>query len=291
MEELKEIETGGYLPVLVLTAQPEHKLRALQAGAKDFLSKPFDLAEVLTRVFNMLEVRLLHLEAKRLHAQVLAEQKMAERLLFNVLPRAIAQNLPGRIEITADSCPKVVAESFPEVTVLFADIVDFSKFCDGRGAEELVGVLNDIFGRFDRCAEARGLERIKTSGASYMAAAGLPVPAPDHPVRAANLAIDLMEVMEQFNHRSPYKLPIRIGLNSGEVVAGVVGSRKFVYDLWGEVVHTASWMESSGQPGRIQVTDATREQLGAPFVFEERGLVECAGRSPVHTWFLNSRKG
>jgi len=291
MDELKRLEAGGYLPVLVLTAQPEHKLRALQAGARDFVSKPFDLAEVLMRVFNMLEVRLLHLEAKRLHAQVLAEQNVSERLLLNVPPRAIAQNLPGRAEITADSCPKVLAETYPEVTVLFADIVDFARFSDGLGAEALVGVLNDLFGRFDRCAEARGLEKIKTSGDSYMAAAGLPVPAADHPVRAAHLALDLMEVMEQFNRQSLYKLKLRIGLNTGAVVAGIVGRRKFVYDLWGEVVHTASRMESSGLPGRIQVTDATRERLGEPFLFEERGPVKVAGREAMHTWFLHSRQG
>jgi adenylate cyclase len=275
----------------VLTAQPEHKLRALQAGAKDFVSKPFDLAEVLTRVFNMIEVRLLHLEAKRLHAQVLAEQKLAERLLLNVLPRAIAQNLPGRAEITADSCPRVVAETYPEVTVLFADIVGFGKFSAGLGAEALVGVLNDLFGRFDRCAEARGLEKIKTSGDSYMAAAGLPVPAADHPVRAAHLAMDLLEVMEQFNQQSLYKLRLRIGLNTGAVVAGVVGRRKFVYDLWGEVVHTASRMESTGLPGRIQVSAATRERLGEPFLFEERNRPADGDRSPGPTWFLNSRTG
>src|ERR1700681_1918376 len=124
MENLKEIETGGYLPVLVITAQPGHKLRALKAGAKDFVSKPFDIAEVLIRVHNMLEARLLHLETKRLYDRVVAEQKVSERLLLNVLPHSIAERLKGRPEVTANNFTEVIADSFAEVTVLFADIVE-----------------------------------------------------------------------------------------------------------------------------------------------------------------------
>src|SRR5476651_2735044 len=128
MERLKDIEHDGYLPVLAITAQPAHKLRALQAGAKDFVSKPFDLAEVLLRVHNMLEIRLLHLETKRLYERVVAEQKLSERLLRNVLPESIAERLKGRSEIAADDFSEVIADTYPEVTVLFADIVDFTKF-------------------------------------------------------------------------------------------------------------------------------------------------------------------
>ncbi len=291
MEGLKEIETGGYLPVLVVTAQPEQKLHALKAGAKDFVSKPFDLAEVLARVHNMIEVRLLHLEAKRLYDQVIAERKRSEQLLLNVLPASVAQSLQGHADITADSFPKIVAESFPEVTVLFADIVGFTKFSEGLSAGVLVGLLNDIFSRFDGIADHRGVEKIKTSGHSYMAAAGLHVPVADHAVRAANMALDLLEVMDRFNQQSLYKLQLRIGLNSGTIVAGVVGQRKFLYDLWGEVVNTASYMESNGLPGRIQVTDATRQRLGEPFVFEARGAIDGNGRGQMNTWFLTGRNG
>jgi adenylate cyclase len=291
MTGLKQIETDGYLPVLVITAQPDHKLRALKAGAKDFVSKPLDLAEVLIRVYNMLEIRLLHLETKRLYEQLLREQRISERLLLNVLPQSVAQSLQGRTEITAESCPPILAESFPEVSVLFADIVGFSKFSEGLSPEILVGILNDIFSRFDAIADARGLEKIKTIGDSYMAAAGLPVPVADHAVRAAHMALDMLEVMEGFNRQSLYKLKLRIGLNTGAVVAGVIGQRKFLYDLWGDVVNTASRMESHGLPGRIQVTDATRERLGTPFVFQERGTIEVKGKGAMHTWFLESRNG
>src|ERR1019366_5251021 len=143
MEGLKEIEAGGYLPILVITAQPKHKLRALKAGAKDFVSKPFDLPEVLARVHNMLEIRLLHMESKRLYDRVVMEQKLSERLLFNVLPHAIAQRLKGRSEVAENDFTEIIADSFPGVTVLFADIVDFTSFSESLSAETLVGVLND----------------------------------------------------------------------------------------------------------------------------------------------------
>jgi adenylate cyclase len=290
MESLKEIETDGYLPVLVLTAQPDHKLRALTAGARDFVSKPFDLAEVLMRVHNMIEVRLLHLETKKLYDRVVAEQKVSDRLLRNVLPYAIAERLKGRFEVMADTFTEIIADSFPEVTVLFADIVGFTKFSEGVSPEVTVKMLNDIFTRFDSIADHRGLEKIKTIGDAYMAAAGMPVAVADHAARAAHMALDMIEVMDRFNEISLYKLKLRIGLSSGAAVAGVIGKRKFVYDLWGDVVNSASRMESHGVSGRIQLTDTTRRGLGEPFLLEKRGAIEVKGKGEMETWFLNSRK-
>ena len=291
MAGLKEMETDGYLPVLVLTAQPAHKLRALKAGARDFVGKPFDLAEVLIRVHNMLEVRLLHLETKTLYERVVAEQKVSERLLLNVLPHSIAERLKGRAEITAESFREVIVDSFAEVTVLFADIVQFTEFSKGVSAEVLVTVLNDIFTRFDAIADKHGMEKIKTIGDCYMAAAGLPVPAADHAIRAAHMALDMMEAMHNYNEQSRYQLKVRIGISTGAVVAGVIGRRKFLYDLWGDIVNTASRMESHGLAGRIQVTDSTRECLSEPFLLEERGVIHVKGRGDMHTWFLNGRSG
>ncbi len=288
MEQLKEIEADGYLPVLVITAQPGHKLQALESGAKDFISKPFEIAEVLARVHNMLEVRLLHLETKRLYEQVVLEKKVSERLLLNVLPQAIAERLKGRPEIT-DSFAEIIADSYAGVTVLFADIVEFTRFCEGVSAEVIVGILNDIFTRFDSIADKYGMEKIKTIGDAYMAAAGLPVPAEDHAARAANMALDMIAALQQFNQQSGYQLQVRIGINSGAVVAGVIGKRKFLYDLWGDVVNTASRMESQGIPGRIQLTDSTRQQLNEAFTLEQRGAVEIKSKGKMHTWFLNSR--
>lgn len=289
MEGLKEIDPDDYLPVLVITAQPDHKLRALQAGAKDFIAKPFELAEVLARVHNMLEVRLLHLKTKELYEQVVAEQKVSERLLLNVLPYSIAQRLKGRPEITADSFTKIIADSYAETTVLFADIVGFTRFAEGVSAEVLVDVLNNIFTRFDHIADNRGLEKIKTIGDAYMAAAGLPVPVADHAIRAAHMALDMIETMEQFNEQNHYMLKVRIGINTGAVVAGIIGRRKFLYDLWGDVVNTASRMESHSLAGRIQITDSTRQRLNELFMLEERGVIDVKGKGEMQTWFLNSR--
>ena len=291
MEGLKDIETDGYLPVLVITAQPDHKLRALKAGAKDFIAKPLDVAEVLLRVYNLLEVRLLHLEMKRLYSRVLAEQKVSERLLLNVLPASIAARLNGRPEVIADSFATVIADSFADVTVLFADIVEFTRFSQGVSVKVLLDVLNDVFSRFDNIADSRGLEKIKTIGDAYMVAAGLPVPVADHTIRAANMALDMIEAMNTFNEESPYKLDVRIGIDTGAAMAGVIGKRKFLYDLWGDVVNTASRMESHGVAGRIQVTDATRLRLDDTFLVENRGVISVKGKGDMSTWFLNGRNG
>jgi adenylate cyclase len=289
MAGLKEIETEGYLPVLVITAQPDEKLRALKAGARDFISKPFDLVEVLARVRNLLEVRLLNFETKKLYEKVLAEQKVSERLLHNVLPQAIADRLKGRPEVVADNFTEVIVDSFPDVTVLFADIVGFTKFSEGVAAEILVEVLNEIFTHFDSIADRRGVEKIKTIGDSYMAAAGLPTRAANHAERAAHMAMDMLEVMDRFNAKNNYHLDIRIGISTGAAVAGVIGKRKFLYDLWGDVVNTASRMESHGVAGRIQITDSTRLCLGDTFHLENRGSIEVKGKGDMNTWFISSR--
>ena len=290
MESLKEIEIDGYLPVLVVTAEPGHKLRALRAGARDFVSKPIDLAEVLMRVHNMIEVRLLHLETKRLYDQVRAEQEVSERLLRNVLPQAIVEQLRGRPEVTADGFTELIADSFPEATVLLADIVDFHRLSAEVSPRELVVMLNEIFSDFDRIADGRGVEKIKTIGDAYLAVAGLPAPAADHAARAAHMALDMLEAMNRFNARSGRHLQLRIGINSGAGVAGVIGQRKFTYDLWGDAVGTATRMRPHGVPGRVLVTESSRRQLGEPFRLEERGTIEFEGCGPMNTWFLCGRR-
>ena len=289
MEGLQKIETSGYLPVLVITAQPDLKQRALEAGARDFISKPFDVNEVLIRVYNMLEVRLLHLETKKLYAEVVAQKRLSERLLLNVLPHAIAERLKGRPEITAGSFTEIIADSFPEVTVLFADIVGFTRFTETVSAQTLVEVLNEIFTRFDGIVDACGLEKIKTIGDAYMAAAGLPIPVADHTARAAHMALDMIDELDRFNAEYGYNLAVRIGISSGAAVAGVIGKRKFVYDLWGDVVNSASRMQSQSIAGRIQVSDVARQRLREPFVFEKRGSIDVKGKGCMDTWFLNAR--
>ena len=288
MEALKSEEGDGTLPVLVITAQPNEKLRALKAGALDFVSKPFDIAEVLARVQNLLQVRLLNLETQKLYKQVLVEQELSDMLLHNVLPQAIAERLKGRSKLTADHLNQAIVDSYDKVTVLFADIVGFTAFSQGVSPEVLVGVLNDLFTRFDHIAEHRGLEKIKTIGDCYMAAAGLPTVVSDHADRAAHMALDMIETIQDFNASTQHPLNIRIGISTGAAVAGVIGKSKFLYDLWGDVVNTASRMESHGIAGRIHLSEATRQALIQPFALEERGVIEVKGKGEMSTWLLNT---
>ncbi|WP_350295670.1 adenylate/guanylate cyclase domain-containing protein [Limnohabitans sp. Rim8] len=288
MESLKVIESDGIPPVLVITAQPNEKLRALKAGALDFLSKPFDIAEVLARVQNLLQVRLLNLETQKLYKQLLVEQELSEMLLHNVLPQAISERLKGRSKLTADHFQQNIVDSYANVTVLFADIVGFTAFSQGVSPEAMVSVLNDLFTRFDHIAEHRGLEKIKTIGDCYMAAAGLPMEVPDHADRAAHMALDMLVAIQDFNASSQHPLNIRIGMSTGAAVAGVIGKSKFLYDLWGDVVNTASRMESHGTAGRIQLSESTRQALIQSFALEHRGVIEVKGKGEMSTWYLNS---
>lgn len=282
LDGLKQIETDGYLPVLVITAQPDHKLRALKAGAKDFVTKPFDLAEVLSRVHNLLEVRLLYLETKRLYAQVVAEHKVSEGLLLNVLPQAIAERLKAG--------PNVIADSFPEATILFAGLHDFSRLTERMAAPDVVKLLNEIYSGFDRLVLKLGLEKIKTIGDAYLIAAGVPLPRPDHAEAIAEAALALQQ--EIVRHQTPEgeTLSLRIGIDSGLVVAGVIGKTKFSYDVWGETVNTAWQMEIYGAPGCIQVNETTHARLLNGYVFEERGEFYVKDKGQLKTYFLKGRK-
>ncbi|MEW5850029.1 MAG: adenylate/guanylate cyclase domain-containing protein [Myxococcota bacterium] len=217
-------------------------------------------------------------QLRALYEQIVAEQKVSESLLLNILPRPIAERLKARAD--------VIADTFPEVTVLFADIVGFTRLSATVSPEELVVMLNAIFTEFDELADRHGLEKIKTIGDAYMAAAGLPEPRANHAECAARLALDMIAALERFNRTQHAELQVRIGLNTGAVVAGVIGKRKFIYDLWGDAVNTASRMESHGLAGRVQMTDTTRMRLPDSFRVEERGVIDVKGKGPLRTWLL-----
>jgi adenylate cyclase len=290
MEELKKIETDGYLPVLVITAQPDHKLRALQAGAKDFVSKPFDLAEVLMRVRNMLEVRLLHLETKKLYDQLTLEQKVSEQLLLNVLPQAIVEKLKSRHDLSAAGFPEVIADGFPEATILFAGLHDFSRLTEGIAAKDVVTLLNNIYSGFDTLVQKLGLEKIKIVGESYMVAAGVPVPRPDHAQAMAEAALGLQQEIVRHDAPNQETFSLRIGINTGPVVAGVIGKTRFSYDVWGETVSTAWHMETYGAPGHIQVNETTYARLRNNYLFEDRGEFYVKDKGELKTYLLKGRK-
>lgn len=207
MENLEEIETGGYLPVLVITAQPEHKLRALKAGARDFVSKPFDLAEVLLRVHNQVEVRLLHQETRQLYEKVVSEQKVSARLLLDVLPRSVVERLKAR----PDAAAELVTEGYAEVALVFADVLAFTRFAEGAGAQVLTGVLAELADNPEKGA--------RIIGDAWLAAAHLPDTVAHHTIAAAQKAIDLKAALVRFNQHGRYKLEVRIGLETGPALA------------------------------------------------------------------------
>jgi class 3 adenylate cyclase len=201
-----------------------------------------------------------------------------EELLLNILPGPIATRLKsGEAEI---------ADGFAEVTVLFGDIVGFTSLSSGRAPNEVVSLLNGLFRKFDDIATGYGIEKIKTIGDCYMATAGLPTPNPDHALIIVKAAIDMMRVTHEYGKQFSTPLNLRIGVNSGPVVAGVIGKIKFIYDMWGDTVNVASRMESTGVPGNIQVTEPVFQKLKGQFEFEDRGTIEVKGKGAMRTWLL-----
>ncbi|MEG4054365.1 MULTISPECIES: adenylate/guanylate cyclase domain-containing protein [unclassified Microcoleus] len=219
---------------------------------------------------------------KQAEAALRLEQEKSDRLLLNVLPQPIADRLKQD--------QSIIADTFAEVTVLFADIVGFTQISSQISPPELVSLLNDIFSTFDLLAEKHGLEKIKTIGDAYMVVGGLPMPRRDHAEAIAQMAIDMQQAITDFSNIHNQDFSIRIGINSGPVVAGVIGIKKFIYDLWGDTVNTASRMESHGLPGCIQVTKTTYQQLREKYSFESRGAIEVKGKGEMTTYLLKCRK-
>ncbi len=206
------------------------------------------------------------------------ERARSERLLLNILPAPIAERLKASEES--------IAEHSDGVTVLFADIVGFTPLSARKTPRALVELLNRIFSEFDTLADVHGLEKIKTIGDAYMAVAGLPEPWPDHASRAARMALAMHDATARISAETGEELALRIGLHSGPVVAGVIGRRKFAYDMWGDTVNTASRMESHGLPGAIQCTEATAMLLKEAFQLQPRGAMEIKGKGEIHTFLL-----
>ncbi|MBV8841502.1 MAG: HAMP domain-containing protein [Bryobacterales bacterium] len=211
------------------------------------------------------------------------EQKNRENeaLLLNILPGEIAARLKaGENEI---------ADSFADVTVLFADLVGFTVLSSKAPAAEIVDLLNGLFSLFDQAAEELGIEKIKTIGDCYMAVCGLPRPCPSHAEKMALMALRMTDATRRYGEEKGFNLQLRIGLNSGPVVAGVIGVTKFIYDLWGDTVNLASRMESTGIPGEIQVTRSVYERLKDKFEFESRGRIQVKGKGEIEAWLLRGQ--
>jgi len=301
-QHIKEVESLKDIPIIMVTGRTyaEDLEAAFAAGAIDYITKPPNKVELLARVRSVLKLKSemdqrkarerelvetnLRLEQamqalNEQHLLLQQEQEKSERLLLNILPQPIAERLK-REQV-------LIADSFTEVTVLFADIVEFTRLSSDSAPEDVVRWLNRVFSFFDQLAEKHGLEKIKTIGDAYMVVGGLPLHRPDHAKAVAEMALDIQNEWSTITDGS---LKVRIGIHTGPVVAGVIGTRKFSYDLWGDTVNTASRMESHGVAGQIQVSQATYEWLQDDYLFEKRGMIQIKGKGELMTYFLAGRK-
>ncbi|MGF1492111.1 MAG: adenylate/guanylate cyclase domain-containing protein [Microcoleaceae cyanobacterium] len=214
--------------------------------------------------------------------QLRQEQEKTDQLLLSILPEVIAQRLKDG--------ENHIADGFGEASILFADLVGFTTFSQERTPQELLGLLNQLFSTFDRLCDRHHLEKIKTIGDAYMLVGGLPNFSESHPQAVANMALDMQKEIDKFNLQYGTQLQLRIGIEIGPVVAGVIGKKKFAYDLWGDTVNTASRMESHSLPGKIQVTEKVYQHLKNYFQFEARGKISVKGKGEMFTYFLEKRK-
>lgn len=264
--------TGLYAMTAIVLVFFESSLSGSRA-APDPLVPAILAADFLVATLLMLIPTL-----RQLLESLRVERARSERLLLNVLPGPIAERLKHGSGIIADA--------HEDCTVLFADIAGFTAHSRTIGADQLVGELNTIFTTFDELAENAGIEKIKTIGDGYMAVAGAPEPRPDHVEAACDVALAMMDSVDRVTERMGTDLAIRIGINTGPLVAGVIGTSKFSYDLWGDTVNLASRMESTGETGRIQVTQAVVDAVGDRYQFEPGGVRDVKGQGPTMAYFL-----
>ncbi len=272
-------------PVLILSGYTELDsiVHCIKLGAEDYLPKPFKAILLKARIGACLEKKRLRDHDKFIINQLEEEQKKSDKLLLNILPGPIADRLKQGEE--------VIVDSFASVTVLFADLVGFSQLAARLSPNELVRSLNDVFSRFDFLARQFGLEKIKTIGDAYMAVAGVPERCDNHAERAADMALAMQDEIQTFNQQSGHSLKVRIGMHSGPVVAGVIGTHKFTYDLWGDTVNIASRMESHGHPSAIQVSENTERILRDKYLFITRGRIQVKGQGELMTYLLGGKLG
>ncbi|MCH8012939.1 MAG: response regulator [Candidatus Marinimicrobia bacterium] len=314
--KLKKNEITRSIPVIFISVLGEvlDKVKAFSVGGVDYITKPFEFEEVQARVQSHLTIRNLQ---KRLQEQNIelqmeveariaaveelrhlneeleqrvkertmklgVEQERSQKLLLNILPENIVEQLKLSDEI--------ITENFMDVSVLFADIVNYTEMSSDLSSSETVNLLNRIFTTFDELAEKYGLEKIKTIGDSYMLVGGLPEKLDDHFTAVAEMALDMQNAMSRLSKELGKTVQIRIGINSGPVTAGVIGKKKFIYDLWGDTVNTASRMESCGLAGDIQVTKETYTRLKDRYIFKKRSIINIKGKGKMNTFLLKRRR-
>ena len=276
MERLKRNSATARIPVMFLSASDIYadKLMGLRLGAVDFISKPVHVQEMVVRVRNQMKL-------SRTQERLKSLLKRHEELLCNIMPPSVAQRLCNGEE--------EVVERIPEATIFFCDLVGFTALATKMSAERLVTVIDSIFFAIDRVAERHGVEKIKTIGDAYMAASGVSGPAEDHAVQMVDFALDLRQDLTRVERDWSMPIRFRIGIHSGEVIAGTFGAKRIAYDIWGETVNTASRLESTCAPSQIHISKETLDRLNNQYEITPRGPTELRGKGILPTFYVNRR--
>ncbi|WP_284736062.1 adenylate/guanylate cyclase domain-containing protein [Dongia deserti] len=284
LERLKCDPRHNEIPVLMISAlkEIESAVRCIEAGAEDYLAKPFDPVLLRARVNACLEKKRLRDREKIMLQQLRFERDRSDALLLSILPAPIVARL--------NLGESVIADHVADATILFADLVGFTNLSARLSATSLVHLLNVLFSDFDRLSVQFGLEKIKTIGDAYMLAGGLLAPCSDHAEAVADMALAMRDTLQAASQRIGEPLQLRIGIHTGSVVSGIIGTHKFIFDVWGDTVNTASRMESHGTPNEISVSAATYARLREKFTFEACGTLDLKGKGPVEAYFLRGRR-
>ncbi|HSA79830.1 MAG TPA: adenylate/guanylate cyclase domain-containing protein [Geminicoccaceae bacterium] len=284
LERLKADERLHDVPAIMISGlqETDSVIRCIEAGAEDYLTKPFKPVLLRARISACLERKRWRERERRYLERIELDREKYEVLLRNILP--------GQIVTRLNDGEVVIADRVKEATILFADLVGFTEIASRLSPARLVDHLNRIFSEFDGLCRKMRIEKIKTIGDAYMAAAGLPQAWPGQTAAMAEFALAMLASLERINQTLETPFQIRIGVHTGPVIAGVIGVDKFIYDVWGETVNLASRLEAHGVPGRIHISEATRRALAAEYESEPRGLINVKGMGKIRTSFLGGRK-
>jgi adenylate cyclase len=284
LQRLKADDRLRDLPVIMISGlqETDSVIRCIEAGAEDYLPKPFNAVLLRARISACLERKRWRDRERRYMERIELERQRHETLLRNILP--------GQIVTRLNNGEAVIADRIEQATILFADLVGFTAVAARVTPSVLVDNLNRIVSAFDDLCRQSGIEKIKTIGDAYMAAAGLPVPRPDHAEAIADFALAMLDTLEALNPTLDVPFAIRVGIHTGPVVAGVIGSHRFLYDIWGDSVNLASRLESHSLPGRIHVSPQVSRALASRYELEPRGLINLRGIGKIRTSFLTGRK-
>ena len=284
LQKLKADENTCHIPVIMQSALDELDtiVECITLGADDFLMKPVNQVLLKAKLHNALVKKHFHDKELKYQNKIKKEQEKSDSLLLNILPGTIAQRLKDG--------ETLIADDYSSATVLFADLIGFTTISTLMSAQDLVMLLNEVFSVFDELLVKHSLEKIKTIGDNYMLAGGIPEVTENHAVPVAEMALDMLVVMPKINKELKNSLQIRIGINSGPVSAGVIGKKKFIYDLWGDTVNVASRMESYGQNNHIHVSETTYNILKDLYQFEKCSKQNIPGKGSMQTYFLTGRQ-